>query len=231
MQLLMFDVFGTVVDWRSGIITAGTELGARHGLEVDWAAFADSWRGEYQPSMDRVRRGEVEWMRLDELHRESLRRLLPRFGIRGLAEAELDAFNRAWHRLPAWPDAVEGLSRLRGRFTLAAMSNGNLSLLTNLAKYAALPWDCILSAELVRHYKPDPEAYLSGPRFFDLDPEQVMMVATHLDDLIVPRRLGLPTAYVHRPYEHPAKGDRRPAAGTHEFIVDDLVELAQALGA
>ena len=153
VKALIFDVFGTVVDWRGSVIRAGEELGARKGLEgVDWAAFADAWRKKYAPSMDRVRRGESPWRNLDTLHRASLEELLEEFGVGGLSEEEKDHFNKAWHRLDPWPDSVPGLARLKERYVISTFSNGNVALLTNMAKRARLPWDLILSAELVRHY-------------------------------------------------------------------------------
>ena len=160
VKALTFDVFGTVVDWRSSITREGETLGRAKGLTADWARFADAWRGLYQPNLSRVRSGELPWTKLDELHRMSLDRLLVDFGIAGLSETEIDHLNRAWHRLDPWPDAVPGLERLRRRFILATCSNGNVALMVNMAKRAGLPWDAILGAETARHYKPQPEAYL-----------------------------------------------------------------------
>ena len=157
IKALTFDVFGTVVDWRSSIIREGEALGRESGLSVDWAAFADAWRGRYHPSMDRVRRGELPWTKLDDLHRQSLDKLIVEFGITGLSDDEVDHFNRAWHRLDPWPDSVEGLTRLKRRFILATLSNGNVALIVNMAKRAGLPWDAVLGAEMARHYKRDPE--------------------------------------------------------------------------
>ncbi|MGH3086325.1 MAG: HAD-IA family hydrolase, partial [Rubrobacteraceae bacterium] len=154
MKGLVFDVFGTVVDWRSGVIQAGEELGKKNNLDIDWPAFADAWRGRYQPSMQRVRNGEVPWTNLDDLHRASLEELLKEFGIEGLSEDEKAHFNRVWHRLDPWPDSMEGLRRLKENRVIAPLSNGNVALLTNMAKRAGLPWDLILSAELVERYKP-----------------------------------------------------------------------------
>ncbi|MFZ2644378.1 MAG: HAD family hydrolase, partial [Verrucomicrobiia bacterium] len=148
VKLLVFDVFGTVVDWRSSVIAEGEQLGRTKGLSVDWAAFADAWRAAYAPSMDKVRKGLLPWTKLDDLHRKSLDELVQRFKIKGLSEKEKDRFNRVWHRLTPWPDSVDGLARLRKRYLIAPLSNGNLALLTHMAKHAGLPWDCILSAEL-----------------------------------------------------------------------------------
>jgi len=230
-KVLVFDTFGTVVDWRSSVIAEGEQLGKVKRLQVDWAAFADAWRGGYGPSMERVRRGEIPWTKLDVLHRATLDELLVRFKITGLSEDEIAHLNRVWHRLHAWPDSVAGLTRLRKHYVISPLSNGNLSLLTNMAKFAGLPWDCILSTELVRHYKPDRETYLMPGEMFDLPPSEVMMVAAHVGDLRAAKALGLKTAYVHRPQEYgPARVPTAPAAGTFDYQVKDFKELAAALG-
>ncbi len=230
-KALAFDVFGTVVDWRSSVIRAGEELGRRKGLDVDWPAFADAWRGRYAPSMDRVRRGELPWTNLDGLHRASLEELLDEFGIEGLSEEEKDDFNRVWHRLEPWADSVEGLTRLKRRYTLTPLSNGNVALLTNMAKRSGLPWDLILCAELARHYKPDPETYLMVPELLDLRPEQVTMVAAHKSDLHHARENGLKTAYVLRPEEFGPGGEAEPPDPEFDFVAKDFLELAEKLGA
>jgi 2-haloacid dehalogenase len=231
VQVLVFDTFGTVVDWRSSVIAEGEQLGRAKKLKVDWAAFADAWRGGYGPSMNRVRRGELPWTKLDALHRMTLDELLVKFAIENLTEAEKKHVNLVWHRLKPWPDGVAGLTRLRKRFVIAPLSNGNLSLLTNMAKQASLPWDCILSAELVRRYKPDKETYLMAPEFFDVEPAAVMMVAAHTGDLDAAKALGLKTAYVHRPLEYgPARTPTRPASGRFDFMASDFRELAGQLG-
>jgi len=177
VQVLAFDVFGTVVDWRASVIAEGEQLGRQKGLTVDWAAFADAWRGAYGPSMNRVRRGELPWTKLDTLHRMVLDELLERFGIKGLTEDETRHFNRVWHRLRPWPDAVEGLRRLRTRFVITTLSNGNVALLTNMAKYAGLQWDCIFSAETFHHYKPDAETYLGAAEMLDQETDKAFMSA------------------------------------------------------
>src|SRR5262245_33174310 len=212
-KILLFDTFGTVVDWRSSVIAEGQRLAKAKNIQhVDWAAFADAWRAGYGPSMNRVRRGELPWTKLDVLHRMTLDELLPKFKIDGLSEAEKFDLNRVWHRLNPWPDSVEGLTRLKTRFVISPMSNGNLSLLTEMAKHAKLPWDTILSTELVRHYKPDKETYLMAADFFDWKPGDLMMVAAHEGDLDAAKALGLKTAFVHRPLEYgPAKPAPRPA--------------------
>jgi 2-haloacid dehalogenase len=179
-----------------------------------------------------VRSGDLPWTKLDVLHRMTLDTLLPRFKVDGLSEDEKADFNRVWHRLKGWPDSVAGLTRLRQRFVIAPLSNGNLALLTNMAKFAGLPWDCILSTELVRHYKPDRETYLMPPDFFDLPPSGVMMVAAHIGDLQSAQQLGLKTAYVHRPLEYgPGRATEPPAPDRFDYSVKDLRELASALGA
>jgi 2-haloacid dehalogenase len=227
VQVLAFDVFGTVVDWRASVIAEGQRVGRVKGLTVDWAAFADAWRQGYAPSMNRVRTGELPWTRLDTLHRMTLDDLFVRFKIDGWTEAEKADFNRVWHRLRPWPDSVEGLRRLRRRFVIAPLSNGNLSLLTNMAKHANLPWDCILSTELVKHYKPDPETYLMVPQLFDLQPGDVMMVAAHEADLEAARKVGLRTAYVHRPLEHgPNRAPTPPAPGRFDVTATSFNDLA-----
>jgi 2-haloacid dehalogenase len=228
-EALLFDVFGTVVDWRSTIIQEGEELGRRKNLAVDWAAFADAWRSRYAPSMDRVRRGEIPWTKLDDLHRASLEELTREFGFEGLSEEEKDDLNRVWHRLEPWPDAVEALTRLKERHVIAPLSNGNVALLVNMAKRAGLPWDLILSAELVRRYKPDPETYLMAPDLLDLQPEQVMMVAAHPDDLRAARKNGLRTAYVPRPLEFGPGKEAEPPDPSFDLVADDFVELARKL--
>ena len=229
---LVFDVFGTVVDWRSSVIREGEDLGRRKGMSVDWAKFADAWRAGYAPSMDRVRRGELPWTNLDALHRLVLDRLLAEFHVEGLTEAEKDRFNRVWHRLQPWPDAVAGLTRLKRRHVIATLSNGNVALLTNMAKHAGLPWDCILSSELARRYKPDLAVYQLAADLLGLRPAQVLMVAAHKGDLQAARKVGLKTAFVPRPREYGE--NRKPDAGTEPWIdvmATDFLELAQKLGA
>jgi 2-haloacid dehalogenase len=226
-QLLAFDIFGTVVDWHGSIVREVTALYPA----VDADAFALAWRGGYQPAMQRVRSGQLGWTRIDELHRMILDELLPRFGLAHLDEAQRAHLNRVWHRLEAWPDAVAGLTRLKQRFTLCTLSNGNIGLLTNMAKRAGLPWDCILSAEVFRAYKPDPATYLGAAQTFDLAPEQVMLVATHQDDLAAARACGLQTAYIERPAEfgaaRPKDVSPDPANTWH---ARDLLHLAEQLG-
>lgn len=202
IKALTFDVFGTVVDWRSAIVREGRALGKQKALTVDWVEFAHAWRAGYEPFMHRVRTGELPWSNIDALHRMILDELLVEFGIAGLSEAEKDHLNCAWRRLDPWPDVHAGLARLRRRFLVAPLSNGNIALLTHMAKRADLRWDCILSSELARHYKPDPEVYLTAARLLGLLPEQVMMVAAHNADLLAAQAVGFRTAFVYRTREY-----------------------------
>jgi 2-haloacid dehalogenase len=232
IKLMAFDVFGTVVDWRSSVIAEGERLGATKGLAIDWAAFADAWRSIYRPFMDRVQSGELPWTKLDDLHRQMLDETLEKFAVASLAESEKQHFNRVWHRLNAWPDSVPGLQRLKSRFVITTLSNGNISLLTNMAKHASLPWDCILSAEIVKRYKPDPSVYQLAPELFDLQPSQVMMVAAHEHDLQAARKHGLKTAFVHRPLEHgPEKASSVPPKDAYDIVATDFLDLADQLRA
>lgn len=227
VRALVFDVFGTVVDWRGSIIRECRALGRRTRLVVDWGAFADAWRAGYRPAMARVRSGELPWMSIDQLHRMILDELLARFDIAGLTEAQVDHLNRVWHRLEPWPEARRGLALLKRRYLLATLSNGNMALLVNMAKHARLPWDCVLSAELFRHYKPDPETYLGAAAMLGLEPGEVMMVAAHKDDLRAAKACGLATAFVRRPRE---RGPRvkLDLAPEPDFDVNakDFVDLA-----
>jgi 2-haloacid dehalogenase len=232
IKALVFDTFGTVVDWRTSVTQEVAALAKRKGFAVDGATFADAWRAQYGPMMDRVRHREIPWTKLDDLHRMILDKLLVDFKMTGLSEVEIDTLNRAWHRLRPWPDAVSGLTRLKRKFIIAPLSNGNISLMTDLAKYAGLPWDCILGAELVRHYKPDPEVYLSAAEILDLKPAEVMMVAAHLRDLGPAKALGLSTAFVARPLEYGPKG--KPdliADASVDIPAKDFNDLAGQLGA
>ena len=227
---LLFDVFGTVVDWRSGVVRDGRALGEEKDLDVDWEAFADAWREEYQPSMERVRKGEIPWRNLDALHRESLEGLLDRFEVDGLSEGEIEHLNRTWHRLDPWPDAIPGLRRLRSEYVVATLSNGHVRLLADMAKRAGIPWDLILSAELSGHYKPDEEAYLTAVDLLDVSPDRVVMVAAHEGDLEASREAGLHTAYVHRPDEWgPDGGSEKPDASAYDVVAEDFVDLAERL--
>lgn len=231
IKALTFDVFGTVVDWRSSVIREGRQLGQAKGLAIDWAAFADEWRAGYAPAMNQVRQGELPWTRLDALHRMTLDRLLAQFGIAAhLDEAEKVHLNRVWHRLDPWAESVEGLSRLKQRFILATLSNGNVSLLVNMARHAGLPWDCVLSSELAGHYKRDPQVYQMAIRLLDLQPSQVMMVAAHQDDLQAAHREGMRTAFIKRPLEHgPDATPDLSIDPCFDLVADDLIDLARQL--
>lgn len=231
VRALAFDVFGTVVDWRSSVTAELEEFGRRHGLSRDWASFADDWRAGYAPAMDRVRRGDLPWTRIDDLHRDRLMELLDAAGI-SVDVAEVDELNRAWHRLDPWPDSVAGLTRLKTKFVITTLSNGNVSLLTNMAKRAGLPWDCVISAELFRHYKPDREAYLGCADLLGVDPQELMLVAAHPGDLRAARDAGLRTGFVFRPLEHgPDRRLTMPAEGEFDVLATDFGDLADQLGA
>ena len=228
---LAFDVFGTVVDWRSTVIREGEALGRAHGLRVDWAAFAEAWRDGYHPAMNRVRQGELPWMNMDELHRMNLDEVLDRFGIEGLSESAKARFNRVWHRLEPWTDSVAGLLRLKDRFIVATLSNGNVALLVNMARHAELPWDLVLSSELIGHYKPDREVYLKAAALLGLAPGEVMMVAAHKYDLRAAAEAGLRTAFVPRPKEWPNRRIDLSYEDSFDVNASDFLDLAVQLGA
>ena len=227
-KILAFDVFGTVVDWHSGIAREVREL--QPGIDSD--AFALAWRAGYQPAMRRVMSGELGWTLIDDLHRLILDGIVNQFGLGNLSEAQKQHLNKAWHRLDPWPDVVAGLTRLKRKHTICTLSNGNIGLLTHMAKHGGLPWDCILSAEVFRAYKPDPATYLGVARVFDVSPEQVMLVAAHQDDLAAARACGLKTAYIERPFEFgqtkPKDVSQRAANTLH---ARDFLALADQLGA
>jgi 2-haloacid dehalogenase len=231
VRALVFDVFGTVVDWRTSIIREGQQLTATRGVQADWAAFADDWRSGYGPAMNRVRTGELPWTRIDDLHRMILDDLLVQYSITGLSEEEVDHLNRVWHRLMPWPDSVTGLYRLKARYLISTLSNGNVSLLTNMAKNAGLPWDCVLSAELAGHYKPDPEVYLKAAELLDLPPNRIMMVAAHRGDLNAARGVGMRTALVFRPLEYgPDRDVDLTPDPRFDYSAMSFVELAEQMG-
>ena len=232
VKALIYDVFGTVVDWRRGIAReAETFLGPK-GYKLDWEAFADTWRGRYQPSMERIRKGERPFTKLDILHRENLVDILPEFGIKGLSEADIDYLNTAWHRLPPWPDSVPGLIRLKTKFIIGTQSNGNIALMVNMAKHGGLPWDVILGSEVVGAYKPMPEAYTRACEALMLPPEQVMMVAAHTNDLLAAQKQGLRTAFVGRPLEFGTKNLKADIEPHPSMDVSawSFTELADKLG-
>jgi 2-haloacid dehalogenase len=230
IRALVFDVFGTVVDWRGSILRECRALGRRKKIATDWDAFTDAWRAGYRPAMARVRSGELPWMNIDQLHRLILDDLLTRFSLTGLTEDEIDHLNRVWHRLDPWPDARRGLALLKRRHVIATLSNGNVALLVNMAKHGRLPWDAVLSAELFHHYKPDPEAYLGAAAMLGFEPSEVMMVAAHKDDLRAAQACGLATAFVRRPREKgpKVKVDVKPEAD-FDLNARDFVDLARRI--
>ena len=231
IKALGFDVFGTVVDWRVSVAREAEAVGRAKGNDIDWTAFAVAWRKLYQPQMQRVRSGELPWTKLDDLHRMSLDRLIAEFGIKGLTEEETDHLNRAWHRLDPWPDAVPGLTRLKTRYLLTTLSNGNVALMVNMAKRAGLPWDAILGAEPTRHYKPDPETYLGTADYLGVRPDQLMLVAAHNGDLAAASKVGLRTAFVPRPKEHgPGQTRDLTPERAWDFVATDFEDLARQLG-
>ncbi|MGI9024273.1 MAG: haloacid dehalogenase type II, partial [Burkholderiaceae bacterium] len=230
LKALAFDVFGTVVDWRGSIARELEAFGASRSITVDWIAVTDAWRAGYRPAMHRVRTGELPWMKIDALHRLILDDLIARFGIKGLDEADREHLNRVWHRLAPWPDTIEGLTRLKQRFIITTLSNGNFSLLTNMAKRAGLPWDCVVSAELFHHYKPDRETYLGAAALLDIAPHGLMLVACHPEDLRAARAAGCRTGYVVRPLEMGAgKPSPEVEEGEFDVVASDFIDLADRL--
>jgi 2-haloacid dehalogenase len=231
VKALFFDVFGTLVDWRTSIAREAQRLLSPLGHAIDWNAFADAWRAEYQPAMDEVRSGRIPFSKLDVLHRRNLERILPRFALVGLREDVVQELNLAWHRLDAWPDVPQGLTQLKRRFWLAPVSNGNISLMVDLARRNGLPWDAILGSEVARDFKPKPRVYLAACEAFDLAPGDCMMVAAHSNDLAHAAACGLKTAHIARPNEHgPGKGERAPSVPV-DVSADSLEDLAAKLGA
>jgi 2-haloacid dehalogenase len=237
VKALLFDVFGTVVDWRSGVIRDVTALAAKHGADIDAASLADRWRAAYRPAMNQVRTGELPWTNLDGLHRRTLDQLLSadqegETGLKDLDEAGRAWLTTCWHRLDPWPDAVAGLERLKQRYIISAFSNGNVALLVDLARWGGLPWDFVASAELFRHYKPDPQTYLGAAGLLSLSPAEVMLVAAHNDDLIAADDLGLATAFVPRPGElGPNHEANQEPARPYTCVAADFGDLADQLGA
>jgi 2-haloacid dehalogenase len=234
VKALVFDTFGTVVDWRSSVIAEGMAWGNAKGLNINWVDFTDHWRLGYKPTMDKVRNGQIPWTRLDDLHRMILDGLLKEFKIEGLSEAEKVSWSHVWRRLKPWPDSVEGLTRLKKKYVIAPLSNGNIALMTNLAKFGGLPWDAILGAELARHYKPDHEVYVSAYYYLDLKPEEVMMCAAHSSDLQAARSSGLRTGFIYRPTEYgngPVGVADKAKPGDFDVVSTSMVDLAQQMNA
>lgn len=232
MRALLFDTFGTVVDWRGGLIASMESWGAFHRVEADWPGLADAWRGAYVPSMAKVRSGEREWADLDVLQRESIEILAAKFGAVGLDDAAFDALTRMWHELPPWPDSVEALERLRAKFVIAPLSNGHVALLVRLAKAAGITWDAVFGADVFRHYKPDPETYLGATALLGREPSEVMLVAAHAMDLDAAASCGLRTCFVSRPLEYGPDRivENAPPSGRFDVMVGDLLELAAVMG-
>jgi 2-haloacid dehalogenase len=232
VKALVFDVFGTVVDWRSSLINDFTAWGATRGIKADWPALIDAWRQAYMPSMDSVRHHpEREFLKLDKLHRQSLETLVHTQGITGLADNDLHHMTLGWHRLHPWQDSVPGLTHLKTKYVISPLSNGNVALLTNMAKFAGLPWDLIMSAELFKHYKPDPQAYLGAAELLSLKPAEVMMVAAHNSDLAAAQKCGLRTAFVPRITEYgPLQNRDFKADGEWDVVAESFVDLAKRMG-
>ncbi|RZF29768.1 haloacid dehalogenase type II [Paraburkholderia sp. UYCP14C] len=231
IKAFVFDVFGTVVDWRSGVAREAQAFLQRHAPNLDASDFADAWRREYSPAMEEVRSGRRPYVRLDVLHRENLVKVLARFGIANVPEPDIDELNLAWHRLDPWPDSVDALQRLKARFIIAPLSNGNIRLMVDMAKRAGLPWDAILGAEVVRAYKPSPQVYSETADILGIPPRELCLVAAHNNDLAAARRVGLSTAFVLRPTEHgPQQTSDLKADEAWDFVVGDLHELATQLG-
>jgi len=231
VQALFFDVFGTVVDWRTGVARDAERILAPLGYKLDWIAFADAWRDQYQPAMDEVRSGRIPFCKLDVLHRHNLDRIRPRFGLADLPDDVARDLNLAWHRLDGWPDATPGLKRLKRRFKLAPVSNGNISLIVDVARRNDFPWDAILGAEVAGDYKPKPRVYLASCEAFDLPPGDCMMVAAHTNDLQAAAKQGLRTAHIARPNERgPGTGEAAPKAPV-DIAASSLEDLAAKLGA
>jgi len=230
VRAMFFDVFGTLVDWRTGVAREAERVLRQAGYNLEWTAFADAWRGEYQPGMEEVRSGRIPFCKLDVLHRRNLERFMPRFGVRDLSDDASGELTLAWHRLDAWLDVPAALARLKKRFLLAPVSNGNISLMVDLARRNDFPWDAILGAEVAGDYKPKPRVYLAACEAFDLRPEQCMMVAAHSSDLAAAAACGLRTGHVARPDEHgPATGERAPSVKV-DVAGKDLADLADKLG-
>ncbi len=231
VKAILFDTFGTVVDWRSSLIADFSAWGVARYPGADWAGLVDAWRGAYAPSMDEVRSGARPWTMLDDLQRESLGALAPRFGLAKLDAADAEYMIRGWHRLDPWPDSVPGLARLKTGFVIAPLSNGNVALLVNMAKRAGLPWDAIFATELFRHYKPDPETYLGAAKLLGLEPGEVMMAAAHNHDLHAARACGLRTCFFARPTEYGPSQKRDFAAESDwDLVAADVEDVARLMG-
>jgi 2-haloacid dehalogenase len=229
VKALFFDVFGTLVDWRTSIAREAEAMLKPKGHALDWLAFADAWRGEYQGAMDEVRSGRIPFCKLDVLHRRNLDLIAPRFGLDKLGEDDRRSLNLAWHRLDGWPDVAPGLARLKRKYLLAPVSNGNISLMVDLARRNNFPWDAILGSEIAGDYKPKPRVYLAAAEAFDLKPDQCMMVAAHTKDLMAAAALSLRTGHIARPNEHgPGRGETAPKEPV-DIAAKSLEDLAEKL--
>lgn len=230
MKALIFDVFGTIVDWRGSITREVRAIAEVKGFQINAGKFANEWRSGYQPAMDRVRKGHLPWLNIDALHRLILDELAKKYQLGQMSEEEMNTLNLAWHRLKPWPDSVRGLKILKKKYTISPLSNGNFSLLNNMAKHSDLPWDCIISAELFGHYKPDPETYLGAAKLLDLNPSQVMLCAAHKDDLLAAQACGLKTAFIKRPREFPPSVNLDLSFDKRfDFNADNVIDLANQL--
>jgi len=235
VKAMVFDTFGTVADWHGSIVREATEWGRAKNLQIDWGKFADQWRAGYGPSMEKVRKGQLPWTKLDDLHRMILDDLLKQYNITGLTEEEKQHWNTVWHRLHGWPDAVEGLTRLKKNFIIATLSNGNVSLLVEMAKFAGLPWDTVFGSDLFHHFKPDPEVYLGAVDLLSCKPGEVMMVAAHPGDLNAAKALGLRTGYVSRPAEAGLNRSAPPPSAetldAFDVVATDFIDMAAKMEA
>jgi 2-haloacid dehalogenase len=230
IKALLFDVFGTLVDWRAGVAREAQSILKPRGYALDWNAFADAWRDQYQPAMEQVRSGRISYTKLDVLHRRTLQKILPRFGLDGLGDAELDELTLAWHRLDAWKDVPAGLARLRQRYLIAPVSNGNTALMCDLARWNDLRWDAILGADLARDFKPAPAVYLAAVEAFNLRPGECLMCAAHSGDLKAAAGNGLRTAFIARPQERPGFAESAPQTPV-DLVAQSTLDLAAQLGA
>jgi 2-haloacid dehalogenase len=233
VKACVFDIFGTVVDWRSSVIAEATSWGKGKHININWAEFTDRWRLGYRPAMDKVRKGEIPWTKLDDLHLMILEDLLKQYNIEGMSDAEKGDWAHVWRRLRPWPDSVEGLTRLKKKYIISPLSNGNVALMTSLAKFGGLPWDVILGSDLVQHYKPDREMYLSAPFYLDLKPDEVMMCAAHAADLQAARSYGLRTGFIYRPNEFgggPVGVPDKAKPGDFDVVSMSIIDLAQQMG-
>lgn len=231
VKAMTFDVFGTIVDWRGSLIEQFQAFGQEKGLSVPWDAFVDDWKNCYRPGMDAVRAGELPWTNVEGLYWRKLEPLLVEYGIKGLSQVEKFRLNRAWHRCNPWPDVVAGLTRLKSQYVLSTLSNGDVACLVNMAKHGGLPWDCVLCAEIFRHYKPDPEVYRGAIDLLGCQPDEVMMVAAHNYDLRAASSHGMRTAFVPRPVEYgPGQTSDLEAEEDWDVVVGDFEALATAMG-